>query len=601
MLNVSKVFSTKIDAHSRAMKAIVTMDFVPGVVVKSTITTSSEAVGYPITELLRGRISFDATRDTGKYLPDYVKKPFEGWRSATKSDENGLFATPIDINIVLDKEITAANFWVVGTAEEHPVDFTFRIYDAAGNVTYTESVEGNTEAIWNPEVPFPIASKRIAIQILRNNIGGKEALLLNAGLITSLVLTDEELVDLELLEEVTSDEALPYGGVSSNELAFSVDNLKSYFSPAFLQGPLAGLIGPGVVVQGYLGLEVSPLSFEYVPLGTFMVAEWRAPSQGVDAAITAYDRLYDLNQEPVPMLRMERNTTVAKLFGKLFISLGIPSEEFEIDNNINAIIPYGYVPQGTVGEALNYLCQAGLCRVRIARNNKIIVSSRDITKKATVRWTDEKQILAIDNPEKLNAIFGRVSVSINEPSLRRSTDLASMSNIGIPPGAVHLENAEFSKNPVMLVESVNINKVDKIQVGTAAYGTHHLSVTMGNQSSAIEFVSVSVQGIYCDFIKRELVKEIPSAKMKKQLTISNDLIQTATHAQTIMNTILPTVADTFSMFEMDVRGNPALELGDIINFTAPTIKVSDEYIEVFRIVLRYDGSIDGVISGRKIK
>jgi hypothetical protein len=599
MLNVTPAFQAKIDSHSRSSRALIILDLLPDEIVVPTAVASSEKIGYPVSNILKSRISLDETNGIGEYLPEYLKEKFDGWRSEIISDEAGIFADPINIEITYGLPVLSSNFWIVGTKEEYITDFNFSIYDNSDTLVFEEEVVDNDKSIWNPIIPIKLECKRIVITVKGNNIKQKEALLLNAGIIDTLVLTDNEITDYELLEELTSDESLPFGGVSSNEFSFNINNPMFLFTPANSKGPLAGLLVPGAIINAYFGLEGVSNTFEYVPLGKYTISEWRAPSQGVDASVVGYDRLFDLSEEPVPMLRLEENTTVAELFIRLFIALGIPADEFEIDSNIISKIPYGFVPQGEVSDALKILSQAGMCRVSVNRLNKIIVKSFSPQKISNVDWTDNEQIVNIENPEKFNSLYGKVSVSINVPSLRRTNDLASVNDLEIPSGTSIFERAEFSKSPVLIIDDVALLNTKGSVLGEISYGTHHINIEIINSTASPEINSLLVKGVYCSFVKREFIEEA-NPKNKKQLNVNNELIQTDAHAILIASSIIPYISDPFPFFELEIRGNPSLELGDIVKLNVSAANIEDVYIEIYRSTLRYSGAIEGSIVGRRV-
>lgn len=415
-----------------------------------------------------------------------------------------------------------------------------------------------------------------------------------------ITLEDDDIIDLELLEELTSNEELPFGGVSSNEFVFSVENMDKKYTPANPASPYYGRIGPGVVVEGLIGLEVEPDVMEYVSLGIYTVSEWRAPSQGVEATVTAYDRLFDLREETVPMLRMTENTTVGELFNILFKSLGLLPNEYFVDESIDYLVPYGFVPQGKVGDVLSSLSQAGMCTVITDRRNRIIVSSSVNSEASVDTWTDDDQIITIDNPEKFNSIYGKASIGIYAASVRRTNTLTNISNIEIASGDTYFEKAEFSTTPVVNLEDVTVKNTAGVVLQELKYGTHQVSILLNNPTAKAQVVTLAMTGVYVAFTKRELLGLSAKPLSKKQLDISNELIQTAEHAQALMNVLLPSITDPFALFELEVRGNPAVELGDVIKIEAPSVKIATTDIQIYRSTIRYDGSLEGTMTGRRV-
>jgi hypothetical protein len=599
MIETSEAFARKIEASVRRSRAIVLLDFLPDVIHKPSITTTSEKEGYPVGGLLQGRLSLDESNSVGEYIPASNRGTFNGWRSAESSNPLAQFDTPPVIEITYEEEIESKHVWLVSSALEYLVDFKVTITSEVGEAIVLD-VTDNQQAIWSHVSVEAMKIKTIRLEVLKNNIEGKDALIINFGAVKELVLTDAELVDYDVLEEVTYNEALPYGGVSSNEYTFAVDNLSYMFTPANDKGPLFGLLAPGVGVKSFYGLEIEPEVFEYVPLGVYFVSEWNAPSQGVQATITSYDLLFDLQEESVPMLRMQENTTIAELLLALFEGLGLAREQYEVDSNINDRIPYGFIPEGNVGAALAPLCEAGICRVCVNRFGVVRATRGIPTKEAVLTWDDVNQVMEIENPEKFNAIYGKVTVAVNIPSLRRTSDLATINEIEVNSGDTFFERASYSKAPVLSIDSVSVRGGTGTRTKEIAYGTNNIDITLENGSKKSETVGVFVQGVYCSFVSREVSGLTPGATSKKVLPIKNQLIQTEIHAMKLIQAIAPAVADSFAYFELVTRGDPRVEVGDVLKIKAPSANIPDQYIEVYRASHSYDGAIEGRIVGRRL-
>lgn len=598
MLAVSRKYKELINAPTRSAKALITLSFNDEAAPLVSASFSKE--GHSVDSVTVGRLSLDDTNVEGIDVPRTLIGPFKGWRSLSKANAQNIFTDAPRLSLEYSDERLTSNIWFVGSKEEYATDFTITVKNKEGKTTYLEEVVGNNRPIWNPVIPFPIKAKTITFDIHKINLPDRDALVLSAGIVDNIVLSDDELIDFDLLEELTSEEGIPYGGVSSNELTYAISNPRNVFSPSNMNGPLVGLLGPGVTTSGYAGLRIKNDTYEFVPLGTFTVAEWRAPSEGMDATITAYDRLYDLGQEKLPMLRIEKNTSIRKLFAKVFRALGLKDHEFIVDKTIETVIPYGFVTQELGIDALTTLCQAGVCRVAVDRYNRLVVKAVGTKATTVATWSDKNQIMNIDNPEKFNTIYGKIVVNINDPNLRRSLDLVSISNVNVPPGDFVLENTQFSKSPVLQVEGISLNDLTGVRNVSNKYGAGNIGITLHNPDDKPEQISLTVAGVYCDFVKREISKTVEGSKIKKPLVIDNELIQNGSHAQNVISAVTPYLSDTFAMFEIATRGNPALEIGDIVEFSSDVLKVYNQRIEIQRVRLHYDGSIEGDVVGRKV-
>lgn len=595
MITTSDEYKLAIDAPSRQSKALFILDL-QRQGASGAVAASSSAVGYDPNVLLLGRMSFDTDEYVGEHLPEELRGNYLGWQSGIVSGPNGVLPSPEVIVFTYEEEHISENYWIVGTPDEFPTEFTLRVYDANDVLTYQRSVVNNTQYIWNASLE-PVKCKKVEFSIRRVNLPERPVILMTGGMVTQLVLNDTQISDFELLEELTSDESLPYGGVSSNTLSFSIHNPNYMFTPSNRRSPFDGLLRPDIPVTGFYGLEIAPEQFEFLPLGKYKVSEWRAPSQALEASITAYDKLFDLQDEPIPMLRVIENATVGDIFNELFIGMGLTPEEFSIDSAVDTTVPYGYVLGSSFGEALYKLSQVGICQVSIDRNNVLVVRSSAPRRQSTVYWTDDNQILSIDNPEKFNALFRNVVVVVHLPSLRRTLELASTTPLVVDSGETRIENIGFSQTPVLQLEQMALEGALLSNIAQVNYGSHDATVIINNPGVP-ENVSLRAEGVYVKYVKSEINQDIPRATNKRVLRIENELIQTAAQARAVLNRVVPVVSDPFNYFEMDVRGNPALEVGDVVLINAPSVNVQSQYVEIYRQTITYDGALTATAVAR---
>src|SRR5690606_31825461 len=114
----------------------------------------------------------------------------------------------------------------------------------------------------------------------------------------------------------------PIGYVSANELSLTLNNSDRAFTPTNKESPFYGKLRPGIRVEAFIELEIVENEFESVPLGIFWTAgDWTATSSSVEASIKCYDRLSEIRDRDMPMLRVARHTTVKEMFETLFEAL----------------------------------------------------------------------------------------------------------------------------------------------------------------------------------------------------------------------------------------------------------------------------------------
>jgi len=86
---------------------------------------------------------------------------------------------------------------------------------------------------------------------------------------------------------------------------------------------------------------------------------------------------------------------------------------------------------------------------------------------------------------------------------------------------------------------------------------------------------------------------------EKELKINNPLIQDLNTAKSYADALLQWVKDPYVNFSLDLRGNPSLEVGDIIEVQDAVDKIGDVALVPIRITLDYDGALEAKMEARK--
>src|SRR5690606_26355177 len=204
-----------ISAPLREFTSLVRLRLAPHV--GALVTASSTMPGYDPGDVTRGRLSPEPSFGVGTYCPDYAKTEVIGWLSAEESDEGGAFAEPVKLTIAYVEEVPRKNFWIVGAEHNFPVHFIVRVMDARGKVVLEIEEDENSFYVYGISLDEPIECATFELTILRTSEPESRAFVLSAGAVSDVVLSRDDLGDLQFLEETTSDyEGLP-GKVSANE------------------------------------------------------------------------------------------------------------------------------------------------------------------------------------------------------------------------------------------------------------------------------------------------------------------------------------------------------------------------------------------------
>lgn len=410
---------------------------------------------------------------------------------------------------------------------------------------------------------------------------------------TPTEFTGDEIISLHLLEEAKADTGNPLGAVSSNELTITLDNTNHDFTPTNSESPYYGLLKPNVKIEAFLNVEISAGVYEEIPLGVFFTAEW------LEGTVTGYDVLYTLGGMDVPMVKTKEDPTIGTMFAALFDALGVTN--YSIDPALTQSIRLGWLPKGTVQQALQTLCVAGNCFVNVDRLGKIRVKKNASTGVPVATLTDEDQIITAENPQKYLGIYNAIKLTYCRPRLGERETILSMEDIDIDTGGGTLDKTDFSNGPIGKVEKVSLRKADNSDINTVTYDAWSIILDVVN-SGDDESVNIEARGYPIDINYR--YKEITDPALvaewgRKELAIENYLIQAGPVAQSYAEELLALVSDPFKDFSLTVQGNPALEIGDVVAISDPTDKIPLTNIVIERTILDYDGALSGSHAGRK--
>jgi len=416
-----------------------------------------------------------------------------------------------------------------------------------------------------------------------------------------IIFNQDKVISIILLEEAHAESDNPLGLVSSNEVTISFDNSSRNFTPTNSASPYYGKLKPNVLAKPYLGLEISPGIFEYIPLGVFKTGDWSAPSESVEATVTGYDKLYELGNKDAPMLPVQTNITIAGMFKLLFQVLGLAPDQYEIDASLNQIIQIGWLPKGSVRNALQILAIAGNCNVSVSRHGVIKVKNNFKSGNAVALLTNDDQIISAENPQKYLDTYNKVSILYKTPYLKKSDSLLKIDSIVIPNGSIALEKTAFSSGPAAVIDQVRLIGAKNSAIAAIEYGTWEITIQITNPGAA-ETVALEVIGKVVDMISSSCTlqdNDLINAWGSKELKIDNQLIQNKDAAKSYAESLLWLVKDPYMNFALDIRGDPATEVNDIIQIKDPIDKIGTVDIAPIRLSLDYDGGLNARMEARK--
>ena len=412
----------------------------------------------------------------------------------------------------------------------------------------------------------------------------------------------DDIVDIYLLEEAGKESASPIGIISSNELTISFKNEGQIFTPTNTSSPFYGKLRPNIKVEPYLSLETSPGVFEQIPLGVFWTNDWDAPSNALEAKVICYDRLFEIGNRDIPMLRVMLNTTVYDMFETLFVALGLrPGIDFYIDPSLKIPVKIGWFPEDKVKSALQVLAEAGNCNVTADRYGKIRVLSNFRSSAPATVFSDNDQIINANNPQRYLNIYNAVRLNYRIPYIKPTEQILKVESLTIPRGGAKLQNLKFNNGPIASVDSVKLLGAKNAEIVSVKYGAWMAEIEIANNGSD-ETVSLEIYGKpVATATSSYAIQDTASVERWgfKELSIDNPMMQDINTVRMYADALLYLVNDPFATFSLEVRGDMAIEIGDIIRIVDNVDKIGVVDVTPTRISLAYDGALSATIDARK--
>lgn len=604
MINTSNAFQEAVNKDFRNFKSLLMLHFSSNEnypFAFATATSSEDETCLP-QQACDGRINISDFKITGIHLSKDLELPHKGWRSKEIAGPNGILANPQILTITYFMPEKTNNLWLISQSGYIPVDFKVE-YDDGSGWKEIANIQGNNKEVWSLKTPNSLNVQKLRLTITKTQYQGNQVRVLQFGIIHTLILDDDYISDINILEEAKAETSNPIGGVTSNECTLTLRNDNYWFSQNNENSPLYGLVRPNIKFKPYIGVEISPDIFEFIPMGSFRSTDWDAPTDSIEASITGLDRLNELGQMPVPLLPVKTNTNVGELIKILLKSLGLTENEYIIDPAIKQPINIGWIPKGKVYDAFNELSIAGNCTIIADRFDRVIATSNFIDEEPVAEINDNNQIIIANNPQKLLDTYSKVDVSYVIPSISDIfTEVLNIKEIELRPGVTTLNNLSFTSGPVYILNRINLIGATNCRIIHIEYGAWGINLKIANNSNKTQIVDIQGTGKIIELIKNTLSSynfPILAKWGEKTLSVESELIQNPDSAKTYSRAILAYVSDPARRFKATLRGNPALQLLDTINFVSDIDNIPITKVIPVSQKFTYNGGLECEFDARK--
>lgn len=402
---------------------------------------------------------------------------------------------------------------------------------------------------------------------------------LNAAPLT--VSHDNYLINADLLEETASDSSSPFGNVSSNEFNMTLLNESGMFNPTKKDSPYYGKIKKGVPIHAFC----RPSDRSYVKwddLGWFYVTDWTADITGINADITANDKLYNIFDMPMPKLPVIANVTFAQAYQGFFDAL---HEQVKVDTSLTETLKYYYNIRenkeflseiSTGAQAYVYCDRDGIPKVQYFRTRQEIAHT----------LTDSDQIISISSKQSAILTYDGAEVIMNTPQESDINTLLSVKELVLTPGKYASEVTKFSKNPVYKITAAFLTGNGDAYISYIASTCLDVIYEIQNTTGEDVTNTLEILGTFIDVVATKFTD-----KGDNLLSVDNDYIQTKEYAQKFRNFLTAYVSNKVPVLELSIRGNVKYKLGEKLHI------ISDRYaVDFTGVLIRQNFHYDGGMS-----
>lgn len=409
-----------------------------------------------------------------------------------------------------------------------------------------------------------------------------------------MIFSEDDIIDINIVEEIANETDTPIGNVCSNELNLELLNKNHIFTLTNKDSILSGKILPNVKCEVLFNVYVDDMNFETIKMGTFYLEDCKSSSNTLSTIITAYDRLYGLYDLTAPDIPIQHNIRVNDLFGLFFNKLGLSkNKDYIIDDSLSSIINIAWLEDSKVGNCIKSLSTSCACIVYVNRNNQIVVKDQLKLNKYDYVLSEDTQISDIVNVPAYNEMCSSVELEYNIPSVNNDmVEVLNISEFTLQPGINKLSNLKFSKSPVQNITGIEVIQGSNVFIYDYLVNANSMDLELNNMQGQEQTVSIKVYGITIDLTTAYIIKkddELVNTIGERPMHVTSYLLQDNNISQEYTNVLLSMVTNFGSTMDIALRGNPLIEIADIINISAPTYSIVESVIPIKNTYSLSDG------------
>lgn len=403
--------------------------------------------------------------------------------------------------------------------------------------------------------------------------------------------------DRVITQEWSREIDFPFS-VQAGMADFTLNNFDGYFTPNG-GSPIQNYILPKRPIRLFAGFKSVALLQQFVGITQKMPT---IDERSKTASFHALDFLSEMFSMPLTQTVAMSNVRTDEVLAKLFDQFGLLPTSYTLAKARNTI-PFLFFEKGTnAGQAIRDLMQAEMGNLWIDEQGQIRFEQRLQTIEAPVMNFNDTNVIDITttgDSEIINTV--RIKTPIREvqefqPIFTKSASSGS-SDLWVVPANGYLEKTGDLQDPVLSAIAPTLGFSSSVSWFTALTSTG-TKVTSGvavssnelrTNSYVMNFFNANPFPVEIDELELwgEPAKQVDELDYEaldedsrevygeEVLTIDSAFFQTLSNARSFALSILDAYSNYAGVIQMEVKGDPALQLGDVIRVDARSYH--DEY------------------------
>lgn len=421
--------------------------------------------------------------------------------------------------------------------------------------------------------------------------------------------------------EYSSEVAFPFS-VQSSTATVVLNNFDNYFS-SHTNSPIHQYLIPGRPMKVLSGYVNEPLLQQFVGLTQDKPELDQAARTVRFEALDYFSEIFKLNlSTSVAMTNVRTDEALSALFQQF----GIETFQYELARGRNTI-PFLFIASGTsAADCIRDIMQAeggklwideqGIIRFdqRLANDNGSVfafnessISSISTTGDTEIvnRVTIKSNIRSIQQPQPIHTGSGELDATLSKP-IAIPANSSTVYNIKLndPLGgySIPTRGQRVGDSWFTVVNVGGVPVTSGVSVTDSYLSVKSLSLTITNTNGSDAYMNaIEVYGEpakVVDTLSYEAFDPDSIAQYGEHLLeIENDMFGSEENCESFAFTVIDSYSQFDSIIEMSVKGNPALQLGDVITVTTRKIAGEFKIIKISNSIS--SGGVSQVIKARR--